>query len=254
MKKRMKPLKRVLLDYDNTLGKTEGPAFAACCTLVNEVLKSQDVDVVFTPDELMRQFVGKSFRQMVTELGSQHGFALAPDDLNRLVREEENRVIASLSSHMEATDYVNEVLVRVYARFGMAVVSSSALRRVKACLAKAGQACYFADDHVFSAATSLSKPTSKPDPAIYLYALEYLGVSADECITVEDSKSGALAGVAAGIPVVGYVGAYPEDERDHMRHVLIEAGCYVVMDSWEEFEAILDERVAAGEVRKTASV
>ena len=43
---------------------------------------------------------------------------------------------------------------------------------------------------------------SKPDPEIYLHAVEKLKVKKDECIILEDSYYGILAGVRAGIYTV----------------------------------------------------
>ncbi len=45
-------------------------------------------------------------------------------------------------------------------------------------------------------------PAKKPDPAIYLLALERMGVARDEAIVVEDSRNGLLAAVGAGLRCV----------------------------------------------------
>ena len=42
---------------------------------------------------------------------------------------------------------------------------------------------------------------SKPDPEIYLYCLNYFGLSKDECLVIEDSPFGILAAKNAGIKV-----------------------------------------------------
>jgi HAD superfamily hydrolase (TIGR01509 family) len=42
----------------------------------------------------------------------------------------------------------------------------------------------------------------KPDPHPYLHAMELLGLSAAQCLAVEDSPSGTAAAIAAGIPVL----------------------------------------------------
>ena len=42
----------------------------------------------------------------------------------------------------------------------------------------------------------------KPHPEIFLRAAEALGVPAEECVVVEDSRNGVLAGVAAGAKTV----------------------------------------------------
>ncbi|KMU90628.1 hypothetical protein CIHG_08439 [Coccidioides immitis H538.4] len=112
-----------------------------------------------------------------------------------------------------------------------AVVSSSALRRVRASIEKVDQDKYFPKDHIFSAATSLEKPTTKPDPAIYLHTLKVLNKEPTECVAIEDSKSGALSAIRAGIPVIAYT--------------LLDLGCKVVMKDWAEFEKCLAEIEAA---------
>ena len=44
---------------------------------------------------------------------------------------------------------------------------------------------------------------SKPNPEIYLYTLELLGLPADVCCCIEDSVPGIAAGKAAGLTVFG---------------------------------------------------
>lgn len=51
----------------------------------------------------------------------------------------------------------------------------------------------------------------KPDPGAYLLAAQQLGVDPADCIVIEDSPTGAMAGVAAGARVVGVPGTIPID-------------------------------------------
>ena len=55
-------------------------------------------------------------------------------------------------------------------------------------------------------------PAKKPDPAIYLLALERMGIAADEAIVVEDSRNGLLAAVGAGLRCVVTVSSYTAQE------------------------------------------
>jgi HAD superfamily hydrolase (TIGR01509 family) len=52
---------------------------------------------------------------------------------------------------------------------------------------------------------------AKPSPAMYLEALDVLGVAADEAVVFEDSRNGIAAGKAAGIFVVGVPNAVTRD-------------------------------------------
>ena len=63
--------------------------------------------------------------------------------------------------------------------------------------------------------------TKKPDPAIYLLALEKAGLRPDECVVFEDSHIGAVAAKAAGMHVVATVNLYTENEDLSMADVVV---------------------------------
>jgi HAD superfamily hydrolase (TIGR01509 family) len=52
----------------------------------------------------------------------------------------------------------------------------------------------------------------KPDPAIYLLAVEKLGLTPNECVVVEDSRNGLLAATAAGMTCIVTVNQLTENE------------------------------------------
>ncbi len=61
----------------------------------------------------------------------------------------------------------------------------------------------------------------KPDPAIYLLALEKAGLRPDECVVFEDSHIGAVAAKAAGMHVVATVNLYTQNEDLSMSDVVV---------------------------------
>lgn len=171
-------------------------------------------------------------------------FEMPSDEFESYVKEEENRVIAKLEESARPCPGATEEVEKLYksGKYGLAVVSSSALRRVLASIRKVGQDKYFNPSHVFSAASSLPKPTSKPDPAIYLHVLDVLKTKPENALTVEDSKSGILSAVRAGIPAVGYVGPYEgQTKKAEMTKALRDAGARVVMGDWSEFPSCLQQ-------------
>ncbi|KAJ5043175.1 uncharacterized protein L3040_004556 [Drepanopeziza brunnea f. sp. 'multigermtubi'] len=231
----------LLFDCDNTLVLSEELAFEACAELANEILASRNIPDRYTGPQLLHEFVGQNFRGMMVSLKAKFKYEMDDAELEKYVSSEEDKVIAKLKAQLKpcvGADQELEKLARE-GKYKMAVVSSSALRRVVASIEKVGQDKYFGKD-VYSAATSLEKPTSKPDPAIYLHAMKELGVTAEECVAVEDSKSGATAAFRAGIKTIGYTGAYEKHEEERMTKVLTDAGCVVVMKHWEEFQDALD--------------
>ncbi len=53
----------------------------------------------------------------------------------------------------------------------------------------------------------------KPDPEIYLLALQKTGLSAGEVVVIEDSENGVIAGKEAGIKVLATVNEYTKNEN-----------------------------------------
>ncbi|KAF2843201.1 HAD-like protein [Patellaria atrata CBS 101060] len=238
----MTVIKEILFDCDNTLVLSEKLAFEACAELSNEILEKQGISDRYTGPSLLKDFVGQNFRGMMVSLTKKYNFTLSDEEFDSYVNRELGKVIETLEKKAEPCEGVIEELEKLKAsgEYGLAVVSSSALSRVKASIEKVRIDHYFPRDHIYSAASSLPKPTSKPDPAVYFYACEQIGVKPEECVAVEDSKSGATAAKNAGIPLIGYVGPYDEDEKEHMRKVLKdECGAIVVMEHWSEFQDCL---------------
>ena len=237
----------ILYDCDNTLVLSEELAFAACADLANEILEKQKISARYTGADLLSEFVGQNFRGMLLSLQNKHDFALLQAELDSYVSQEEDRVIAKIEAEGKPCINCTPELQKVHdsGKYGMAVVSSSALRRVNASLVKVDQKRFFPDNGphatVFSAATSLPTPTSKPDPAIYLHACKIVGKKPGECVAVEDSKSGATSAVRAGIPVIGYVGSYPPGKKQkQIKEMMGGLGVSVVMEDWKEFAGCLE--------------
>jgi HAD superfamily hydrolase (TIGR01509 family) len=258
-------IKYILFDCDDTIVLTEEPAFEACSTVVNLMLRLKGVDFRFTGATLMHRFVGYSCRRIANDLAAEYGFtfgtievrqdnaaALAQqygvaftagesmDELDLLVKLEEDAVIAKLAKDVQPTTGVEAAIEWLSTYFGVAVVSSSALRRVVACLTAVNVDRFFGD-RVFSAA---SLKSSKPDPAVYLHALRVLGVRAWQCMAIEDSRTGVLAAVAAGIPVLGYLGALPVEARAEREQVLLAAGAFDVISDWSEIKRVMRRGIA----------
>ena len=223
---------------------SEELAFEACADLANQILEKQGIADRYTGDQLIVDFVGQNFRGMMVSIQKKYDFELPQDELEYYVKQEENAVIAKLNAKAQPCEGASEEIEKLFLskKYGLAVVSSSALRRVRASLVKVNQDKYIPHDHVFSAATSLEKPTTKPDPAIYLHAMKAIGVKPEECVAIEDSKSGATAAVRAKIPCIAYVGSYHgEKKQKEVAETLLGVGCANVMWHWTEFEKCLAE-------------
>jgi HAD superfamily hydrolase (TIGR01509 family) len=97
----------------------------------------------------------------------------------------------------------------IAADWTLAVASTSAEESVRAVLEHAVGA---EDASHFAVFAGDVVPAKKPDPAIYLLALEELGVAPDDAIVVEDSRNGLLAAIGADLRCVVTVSSYTEQE------------------------------------------
>lgn len=61
---------------------------------------------------------------------------------------------------------------------------------------------YFGDHNTFSYEDAMGK--SKPHPALYLLGAKKIGVDPTQCVVIDDSKTGVLAGFNAGALTIGF--------------------------------------------------
>ncbi len=237
---------RVLLcDADGCLFPSEEPAFAASTEVTNALLAELGIARRFDAEELQAFAVGKNFRATALELAASHGATLDPGALERWVQEEKRAVIAHLGAVLRPDPAVIEPLTRLAARHELAIVSSSALARLVACVSATGLDELLPPERHFSAEDSLPVPTSKPDPAVYALAGERLGVAGDEALAIEDSVTGTRSAVGAGFPTVGNLAFVPQDERAARAEALREAGAAALIESWAELGPLLERGLPA---------
>ena len=87
------------------------------------------------------------------------------------------------------------------------------------------------------AVTDVALP--KPAPDIYLEAAKRLGYAANRCVVVEDSLVGVRAGVAAGMTVIGFIGAghVPLDQADKLK----AEGARFIISNMNQLPALLTD-------------
>jgi HAD superfamily hydrolase (TIGR01509 family) len=219
-----------LFDADDTTWLSERFAFQGCCTVVNRYLSSfGKPDVQFTAHELMTAYRGRNAKGIFQQVAKDYQLAINDDKLKSLVAEELDAAIEELRLHCVAAPGIVPVLQGLHnAHRQVAMVSSSALRRLGVCLDKTELRGYF--PHVFSGADHVEN--SKPFPDIYLHSLRELRAEAGTSVSWEDGSSGVKSSVAAGIDCVGIVGLIPAEEQDAHARMLLETGAKLVVRDW----------------------
>jgi beta-phosphoglucomutase-like phosphatase (HAD superfamily) len=259
-------LSMLLLDADGYLFPSEAPAFVASADVTNRFLAALGVRATYRPEDLLATTTGKNFRTTATDLARAHGVALeaglcadatgSGDSgadgpmltaamLDDWVTEEKKVVTEYLGQVLRPDPDVLGPLRRLARRYQLAAVSSSAMTRLDECFRATGLAELIPAGRRYSAEDSLPRPTSKPDPAVYRYAVDDLGVAVHRTLAVEDSLPGTQSAVAAGIATVGNLAFVPGPEREDRRHALAAAGARAIITSWQELAAELLDRSAS---------
>jgi len=185
----------VLFDCDGVLVDSE--------TITNGVLRDmlQERGWTLTAADCMSLFVGKAVRDEAELIAQKTGTPITEDWLAGF-RERRN---AALSQDVLAIPNIHDAVHRIHAHHAGRIACASGADRFKVelMLRKLGLINYF-DGRIFSGHET---PRSKPFPDVYLAAAAALGVDPTRCAVVEDTVTGATAGVAAGATVFAYLPA-----------------------------------------------
>ncbi|MFL9961771.1 HAD family phosphatase [Paraburkholderia sediminicola] len=218
------PFDAVLFDCDGVLVDSE--------PITNRVLTEMlgELGWHMSVEETMRIFVGKTVKDEAALIEARTGFAITTDWLMKF-RERRN---TALDRELQAIEGAASAVRALYTALdGRIAVASGADRiKVELQLAKAGILDCF-EGRIFS---GHEMPRSKPFPDVYLAAAAALGVNPNRCAVVEDTVTGATAGVAAGATVFGYC---PAELGHSSATALHGAGAVHVFQEMAELPAML---------------
>ena len=186
------PFDAVLFDCDGVLVDSE--------PITNGVLRDmlEELGWVLKPEECMRIFVGKAVKDEAALIEARTGTAITPQWLQGFWLRRNAALDRDLVEIAGAPAAVRALHAALDGR--IACASGADRRKVELQLEKVGLLDAFAG-RIFSGHET---PRSKPAPDVYLAAAAALGVAPARCAVVEDTVTGATAGVAAGATVFGY--------------------------------------------------
>lgn len=224
------PFDAVLFDCDGVLVDSEPITARVLTEMLNEL------GWAITFEEATRIFTGRAVRDELPLIQARTGVALSPDWFAQF-RERRNAALdLELLEIPGAPDAVRALHRTLDGR--IAVASGADRRKVELQLAKVGIADCFSE-RVFS---GHEMPRSKPYPDVYLAAASALGVDPRRCAVVEDTVTGATAGVAAGATVFGYS---PGDNGHSGPEALRDVGVAHVFTDMAQLPALLAGWAAA---------
>ena len=121
-------------------------------------------------------------------------------------------------------------------KLSLYIGSNSTQDRIIAGLQRVELSKYFKPEQIYSF-DFVEKP--KPDPDIYLKAIEDNNINKNETIIIEDSEVGVKAGVSAGVKVIGLTaGGHWHESRDEQE--LLDAGAFTVTNNYIKVQEIIE--------------
>jgi len=158
-----------------------------------------------TLPEARRDYQGLLLTDVRTRAEAKLGRLLPPGWLAEYEHERAEAFRRELKAVAGAAETVRRVKA---AGLKVCVASQGALAKTRLTLGLAGLRELFPPDALFSA-QDVSRP--KPDPALFQHAAATMKTEPSACAVIEDTASGIMAAVAAGMRAIGY--AADSDER-----------------------------------------
>ncbi len=176
--------------------------------IANRVLAEQlrSVGLDMTPDEVLREFVGRTRDGCIEHAAKMLGRPLPEHFGERW----DTALFDALAREVQAVDGVMEVLQGLGVPY--CVASNGTPHRMRMALDAAGL-LHLVHDRLFTA-SEVAHP--KPAPDLFLHAAHEMGATPASTVVVEDTTTGVKAAVAAGMRVFAYAGA-PHANREALR-------------------------------------
>ncbi len=210
----------VIFDCDGVLVDSEILAHEV------EMAVLAEIGLTYEPHDFIVRFMGRSskvFYELLDADGRARLGRSIVDEIRPAMRSRYRQAIETRLAEVPGALGAIRVL-----SLPKAVASSSSVRGLETKLRKVGHWDDFAP-HIYSAEHVTH---SKPAPDLFLHAAKALDVRSDQCLVIEDSVNGVMAGIAAGMRVWGFGGGGHMDEQLTAR--LSDAGAERIVGNWSE--------------------
>jgi HAD superfamily hydrolase (TIGR01509 family) len=189
----------VIFDCDGVLVDSE----TISNTVLARLLTEQGLPTTLA--EARRDYQGQLLADTIAQAQARLGHALPENWLARLERERTEIFRRELRPVSGAAAAVESILA---AGVTVCVASQGKLEKTRLSLELTGLDRLFPAETLFSA---YQVPRGKPYPDLFLHAAAAMGAEPGACTVVEDTPSGVVAAVTAGMRVLGYTA--DSDER-----------------------------------------
>ncbi|MBT4890103.1 MAG: HAD family phosphatase [Rhodospirillales bacterium] len=220
-------MKLIIFDCDGVLVNSEAIYIAAEL----KFLKQAGLDL--DRRDYMKSFMGMPTNEWQDKLSAKACEALGKPLEDSFFEALSGYVLERFKTNLTAISGVHDAISAIGLR--CCVASSSSNERLHWKLEHTGLAKFF-EGVVFS---SDMVPRGKPEPDLFLHAASAMNVRPENCIVIEDSANGVLAGKAAGMAVIGFNGG--DHCLDGHEDELVSVGADRVIDDFAVLKSAIDQ-------------
>lgn len=208
-------VKCIIFDCDGVLVDTE--------KIGNGIMLSMAAEYGFEMklEDAYRDFNGRNLKECFLHIEKAIGKKL-PDNFESDYRE---KSFEAFRTQVKPMDGIVSFLDKL--KIPYCVASSGPVEKIRLNLEVAGLLDKF-ENKIFS---SYQIKSWKPEPGIFLHAAKEMGFEVKDCIVIEDSKAGVIAGIQGGFKVYGFANGFNNED--------LEKEGAILFNSYEELKDIL---------------
>lgn len=216
-------IKHLFFDNDGTLVDSEIIAVRATLRLL------APYGFRMSESEYAQRYPGLLERDILSAIKAEYGVTVDDNYFDELAKAHTQ----GFDDELRAIPGMAEIFRQV--RVPKSIVSNASVRHVEYCLQRLD--LYDALDGQIFSAEQVGQP--KPHPEVYLLALHTLQLTPDDVLVVEDSPTGVQAAKAAGLRVIGFLGAAHIHPGHDIR--LMDAGADYMAAEANQLTTLLQE-------------
>ena len=212
-------MKAMLFDMDGVLVDSEPIHFAGR----KKTLKRYGIDI---DDAELYNYQSTSAKVFLRAIAANRGVEIPIDEAAEFVPIDFKTVFDN--SEIKPIEGIKTLLENLAAKnVPMAIASSSSPQLIGEMVKRLDIEKYFT-----ALVSGYEVANGKPAPDIYLKAAEYVKVAPDECVVLEDSHNGILAGKAAGMYCIGFRSPHSGTQDLSVADVIVNKISEIDLNLW----------------------
>lgn len=195
--------KLIIWDFDGVIADTEHIAAEKYIEFAKEY------NIELTINDIIQNIIGKGQLKQLEALISLGKIV----DAN-LVKQINDKISDVVTQNITLTNNIEDIFR--LKEFDQCVATGNSLTGIKARFEPLNLERYFSKDKIFSAGFVAH---GKPEPDLFLYAADKMNYNPKDCIVIEDSIYGIIAGLKANMTVIAYLEHILYDKKEYIKQI-----------------------------------